>query len=165
MDSNKREFRLQTSSENETFRLGEILGGLMVPGMTVLLRGDLGTGKTVFVRGVGNALGAEHVRSPSFTLINEYRTAKSFSLVHVDLYRLEPDDVDELGLEEYPGDGCVLFVEWPERWATPPGKNVIDVNIATAGETGRSFSCRATGADALRVLDMLASVATKEALL
>lgn len=165
MELDKRKILLRTSSEEETFRLGEILGSLLIPGITILLHGDLGTGKTVFVRGVGRALGAGHVRSPSFTLVNEYRTVKAISLVHVDLYRLESEGVDDLGLEDYLEDGCVLFVEWPERWKTPPGENVIDVNLAAEGETGRSFSFRAAGVDALRVLTMFAATATKEALL
>ena len=70
-------FRILSRSEASTRRLGRVLGTALLPGVTVLLSGDLGAGKTAFVKGVGDALGVAGVRSPSFTLINEYRTAVS----------------------------------------------------------------------------------------
>ena len=79
---------LRSSSEGATRNLGRLLGRVLRPGVTVLLRGDLGAGKTVLVRGVGDELGAKGVRSPSFTLVNEYRTP-GLLLVHADLYRLD----------------------------------------------------------------------------
>ncbi|MDR2174560.1 MAG: tRNA (adenosine(37)-N6)-threonylcarbamoyltransferase complex ATPase subunit type 1 TsaE [Synergistaceae bacterium] len=136
-------WRFRSSGEEETLRLGRTLGTLLVPGLTVLLSGELGTGKTVFVRGVGDVLSAARVRSPSFTLVNEYRTEK-FLLVHADLYRLEPGGAGELGLEEYAGEDCVLFVEWPDRWKTPP-EDVLSVSIEAAGETERLFEFSARG--------------------
>jgi tRNA threonylcarbamoyladenosine biosynthesis protein TsaE len=129
--------RLRSAAEEETLCLGRALGGMLVPGVTVLLSGDLGTGKTVLVRGVGEVLGATRVRSPSFTLVNEYPTAAGFLLVHADLYRLEPDGVEELGLEEY-ADGCVLFVEWPDRWRTPPD-DALKISIEAVSATERLF--------------------------
>ncbi|MDR3231430.1 MAG: tRNA (adenosine(37)-N6)-threonylcarbamoyltransferase complex ATPase subunit type 1 TsaE [Synergistaceae bacterium] len=144
----------RTSSEEDTLRLGRLLGRLLVPGMTVLLYGDLGTGKTVLVRGVGEALGATRVRSPSFTLVNEYRTSRA-ELVHADLYRLEPGGVEELSLEEYLSNGCVLFVEWPERWDAPPRDEVLKIEITAEGETGRKFSFSPSGVGADRILERL----------
>jgi tRNA threonylcarbamoyladenosine biosynthesis protein TsaE len=134
--------RLHSSSEEETLSLGRALGASLVPGLTVLLSGELGAGKTVLVRGVGDALGALRVRSPSFTLINEYRTA-SFLLIHADLYRLEPGGAEELGLEEYAGGDDVLFVEWPDRWRTPPD-DVLSITIEAA-ETERFLEISACG--------------------
>ncbi|MDR1048453.1 MAG: tRNA (adenosine(37)-N6)-threonylcarbamoyltransferase complex ATPase subunit type 1 TsaE [Synergistaceae bacterium] len=135
--------RFHSSSEEETLCLGRALGALLVPGLTVLLSGELGTGKTVLVRGVGDALGVTRVRSPSFTLVNEYRTA-GFLLAHADLYRLEPGGAEELGLEEYTDEGGVLFVEWPDRWRTPPD-DVLNIAIEAAGETERIFDISAHG--------------------
>ena len=108
-------------SEKETRRIGHDFAQTLKGGDVVLLYGNLGAGKTVFVRGVGEAFGISGVRSPSFTLINEYETSSGLYVVHADLYRLEPDGVSAVGLEEYAGDGdVILFVEWPERWANPP---------------------------------------------
>jgi tRNA threonylcarbamoyladenosine biosynthesis protein TsaE len=135
--------RLRSASEEETLRLGRTLGALLVPGLTVLLSGELGTGKTVLVRGVGDALGAARVRSPSFTLVNEYQTAK-FLLAHADLYRLEPGGAEELGLEEYTDEGGVLFVEWPDRWRTPPD-DALNIAIEAVGEAERVFDISARG--------------------
>ena len=145
--------RIRSSSEEETLRLGRTLGASLVPGLTVLLSGELGTGKTVLVRGVGDALGVARVRSPSFTLVNEYRTEK-FLLAHADLYRLEPGGAGELGLEEYAGEDCVLFVEWPDRWKTPPG-DVLNVAIEAVGETERLFGISARGQKAEAVCRIL----------
>jgi tRNA threonylcarbamoyladenosine biosynthesis protein TsaE len=122
---------------------------LLVPGLTVLLSGELGTGKTVLVRGVGDAMGAARVRSPSFTLVNEYRT-ECFPLVHADLYRLEPGGTGGLGLDEYADGDCALFVEWPDRWLTPPD-DVMEISIKTVGETERFFYIFARGEKAAAI--------------
>jgi tRNA threonylcarbamoyladenosine biosynthesis protein TsaE len=139
--------RFRSLAEEETLRLGRALGALLVPGLTVLLTGELGTGKTVLVRGVGDALGVTRVRSPSFTLVNEYRTAAGFLLAHADLYRLEPGGAEELGLEEFAehaGEGYVLFVEWPDRWRASPD-DVLNITIKTLSETERLFEISARG--------------------
>lgn len=154
-------FCLHTSSEDETRCLGRQLGALLFPGMTVLLDGDLGTGKTVFVRGVGEALNVGRVRSPSFTLVNEYQT-DTLCVVHADLYRLEPEEVGDLALEDYPGEGCVLFVEWPERWKNPPKSDVLEIKFTMNGEAGRVLAVSARGAKAERVAESLRFSAAKE---
>ena len=138
-------FRLVSRSEDATRRLGRLLGGALQPGLTVLLSGDLGAGKTVFVKGVGDALGLEAVRSPSFTLINEYRSERLI-LAHADLYRLDEDGAEELGLEEYAGSGdAVLIVEWPERWRFPPDTDVLRVTLRAPEEGVRVLEVRACG--------------------
>ena len=91
-----------TQSESETATVGRDLARALTPGSVVLLFGDLGAGKTAFVRGLAEGLGVvpEEVSSPTFTLMQEYRGGR-VPLVHVDLYRLDdPREVDELGLEE-----------------------------------------------------------------
>ena len=148
-------FRIVSRSEAATRRLGQVLGRALLPGVTVLLSGDLGAGKTAFVKGVGDALGVDGVRSPSFTLINEYRTER-FLLAHADLYRLDPEGVDELGLEEYAGAGdAVLMVEWPERWRFPPGTEVLNVALGVRGEEERVFEVRSVGERADEAADAL----------
>ena len=108
-------------SEHETLTLGREFAKSLKSGQVILLYGDLGSGKTVFVRGVCEALNISCVRSPSFTLINEYESDSGLFVIHADLYRLEPSGVHALGLEEYADyDNSVMFVEWPERWEDMP---------------------------------------------
>ena len=102
-------------SEEETRTLGALLADFLPPGITVLLEGELGSGKTTLVRGYCEALGCRNVRSPSFTLMNIYSGNRSQQIVHSDLYRLSRWDVDELELEEYSEEGAVVFVEWADR--------------------------------------------------
>ena len=112
-------------SEEDTKNLGREFSETLSGGNVVLLFGDLGAGKTVFVRGVCEAFGISGVRSPSFTLINEYESPDGLLIIHADLYRLDPDGVSATGLDEYAGDNsAILFVEWPERWPNPPADSV-----------------------------------------
>jgi tRNA threonylcarbamoyladenosine biosynthesis protein TsaE len=135
---------LLTTSEEETGGVGETLARSLSAGAVVLLYGDLGAGKTAFVRGLARGLGAseEDVSSPTFTLIQQY--AGRVPLYHVDLYRLEPREADDLGLEDLVlGDG-VVAIEWAERWLGRPN-DVIEVRIEEAGEDRRRI--RVSGAD------------------
>jgi tRNA threonylcarbamoyladenosine biosynthesis protein TsaE len=147
-----RSFHFHSSSEEATLRFGRALGAVLAPGTAVLLSGGLGAGKTLLARGIGEALGAARVRSPSFTLVNEY-PASACTLVHVDLYRLEPEDVENLGLQDYLDDleARVLLVEWPERWETlreGDVRDVLKIAIETVGETSRVFRISSSGAKA-----------------
>jgi tRNA threonylcarbamoyladenosine biosynthesis protein TsaE len=112
---------VHTSCEEETSSAGEAFARRLRPGDVVLLYGDLGAGKTAFVRGMARGVGASaaDVSSPTFTLIQEY-AGKDTTLFHVDLYRLEPAEVDDLGLQDLiSGDGIVA-IEWAERWPGRP---------------------------------------------
>ena len=128
-----------TTSEHETAAAGERLARSLSPGNVVLLYGDLGAGKTAFVRGLAEGLGADPavVSSPTFTLVQEYYGR--ITLYHVDLYRLEEREVDDLGLEELVlGDG-VVAIEWAERWRARPD-DVIEVRIEDAGDERRRIT-------------------------
>jgi tRNA threonylcarbamoyladenosine biosynthesis protein TsaE len=119
----------ETTSERETAEVGRHLAARLVPGSLVLLFGDLGAGKTAFVRGLAEGLGIdpEEVSSPTFVLIQEYRGGR-LPLFHVDLYRLDDQrEIDDLGLEELGADG-VLAIEWAEKLGTPSA-NAIQVRI------------------------------------
>jgi tRNA threonylcarbamoyladenosine biosynthesis protein TsaE len=108
-----------THSEDETFALGSRVAASLQPGTFVLLHGDLGAGKTAFVRGMAAGLGGspDDVSSPTFVLIQQYKGR--LPLVHVDLYRLDTAAaVDDLGLEEL-ASGGVMAIEWADRLPRP----------------------------------------------
>jgi len=107
---------LTTHSEEETADVGRELARTLGPGSIVLLSGELGAGKTAFVRGIAEGLGIDpaEVTSPTFTLVQEYRGGR-LPLYHVDLYRLVPAEVDDLGLDEMTLAGGVTAIEWSDR--------------------------------------------------
>jgi tRNA threonylcarbamoyladenosine biosynthesis protein TsaE len=128
---------ITTHSEDDTAAVGRGLAATLSAGDVLLLYGDLGAGKTAFVRGLADGLGVlpDEVSSPTFTLIQEYRGGR-LPLFHVDLYRI--DDVrefDELGLDEIAEDG-VLAIEWAERLPHPPPHSVR-ISIEHAGDSER----------------------------
>ena len=131
---------LVTSTEEETSAAGERLAASLKAGDVVLLYGELGAGKTAFVRGLARGLGAnpDEVSSPTFTLVQEYASPRSM-LYHVDLYRLEPAEVDDLGLEELVSGDGIVAIEWAERWSGRPD-DVYEVRLEEAGEDQRRIT-------------------------
>ena len=113
---------LRSGSEEETRRIGFRLGETLQPPRVVLLSGELGAGKTVFTQALAAGLEVEDltlVRSPSFTLINEYPSARG-RIYHVDLYRLEgADDFHSIGIEEILEREAVVIIEWGEKLDLP----------------------------------------------
>jgi tRNA threonylcarbamoyladenosine biosynthesis protein TsaE len=131
-----------TSTEQETSDAGESLGRTLGPGDVILLYGDLGAGKTAFVRGLARGLGAnpDDVSSPTFTIVQEY-AGDTATLYHVDLYRLEPAEIDDLGLEDLVSGDGIVAIEWAERWrGRPNGDGVVEVTIHDAGEDRRQIN-------------------------
>jgi tRNA threonylcarbamoyladenosine biosynthesis protein TsaE len=128
-----------TQSEAETAAAGRHLAATLQPGDVVLLSGALGAGKTAFVRGLAEGLGADpsNVTSPTFTLIQEY-PGRQCVLYHVDLYRLEPKEVDDLGLDELLSQEAIVAVEWPERLPRPI-EDAIEVLILYNSKTRREI--------------------------
>ena len=134
---------ITTHSEQETADLGRGLAARLDQGSVVLLYGDLGAGKTAFVRGLAEGLGvsSDEVSSPTFTLIQEYRGGR-LPLLHADLYRLNDSrEIDDLGLEEL-GENAVVAIEWADKLTrTPP--DAICVTLTHAGDTERRVTIEA----------------------
>lgn len=120
-----------THSPEETIALGRSLAGVLAPPKIVVLRGDLGAGKTTLVKGVAEAFHAaaeEDVTSPTFTLIHEYRGAEAL-LYHIDLYRVDtPRQLQTLGLDDLIAENSVLLIEWGEKF--PRFERECDVEIS-----------------------------------
>jgi tRNA threonylcarbamoyladenosine biosynthesis protein TsaE len=128
---------ITTRSESETAAVGRELARTLTPGSVVLLFGDLGAGKTAFVRGLAEGLGVDRdeVSSPTFTLVQEYRGGR-LTLFHADLYRLnDPREIDDLGLDEIAAEG-VLAIEWADKMPNPP-PDAMRVTIEHAQDNER----------------------------
>ena len=139
---------IRTASEEETTSAGKDFAAELRAGDVVLIDGPLGAGKTAFVRGVAEGLGADpgDVSSPTFTILQQY--AGTPMLYHADLYRLTPAEAADLGLEETGLDG-VLAVEWPDRWTAAP-TTAIQILIEDLGGANRTISIRRDGAHSTR---------------
>ena len=140
----------EAGSETETELAGEHLGRTLIAGDVVLLFGDLGAGKTAFVRGMARGVGAnpDDVSSPTFTIVQEY-AGRSAILYHVDLYRLDPEEIDDLGLEDLVAGDGIVAIEWAERWRGRPD-DVIEVRLGHLGEDRRSIHIRPEGSQSTR---------------
>jgi tRNA threonylcarbamoyladenosine biosynthesis protein TsaE len=136
-----------TASEEETQAIARELSATLRAGDVVLLSGDLGAGKTTFVRGLAEGLGIDprEVSSPTFTLVHEYR-GNGLTLYHADLYRLERAATDDLGLEEIGVKDGVLAIEWPDRLTHElPGATLVTLDVvddASRRITIRPYSIR-----------------------
>lgn len=138
----KKEMTYRTTSPSQTFNLGKQLGKKLKGGETILLIGELGSGKTIFAKGLASGLGIKgstEVTSPSFTLINEYRGR--LKLLHIDLYRINhPAELYELGLEEIMTPANVVMVEWGEKLGPFSPASAIVVRLSAEGERKRKIT-------------------------
>jgi tRNA threonylcarbamoyladenosine biosynthesis protein TsaE len=122
-----------TASEEETQTVARELSATLRAGDVLLVSGDLGAGKTTFVRGLAEGLGINprEVSSPTFTIVHEYR-GNGLTLYHVDLYRLERAATDDLGLEEIGVKDGVLAIEWPDRLSHElPGARLVRLEVVS----------------------------------
>ena len=119
-----------TNSPEETEALGEMLAGRLEPGTVIAFTGDLGAGKTAFVRGLARGLGiTERVTSPTFTIVNEYEGGR-LPLFHFDLYRLGSwEELYDIGWEDYLARGGVCAVEWSENVSDALEEGCLRVDI------------------------------------
>jgi tRNA threonylcarbamoyladenosine biosynthesis protein TsaE len=131
-----------THSAEETIQLGRRLAASLRPPKLVLLRGDLGAGKTTIVKGIAegfNAASEEDVTSPTFTLIHEYR-GPEVNLYHIDLYRVDtPRQLETLGIDDLIGDNSVLLIEWGEKFERFVRERDLEIAIQRVGDNQRSL--------------------------
>ncbi|WP_374129040.1 tRNA (adenosine(37)-N6)-threonylcarbamoyltransferase complex ATPase subunit type 1 TsaE [Candidatus Endomicrobiellum agilis] len=132
INTSKKKFFI-TKTPKQTSNLGKKFAALLKSGDIVFLKGDLGSGKTTFVQGVVKAFGNKgFARSSSFTLVNEY-DANGLKLFHIDLYRLDPSSVWNIGIEEYLFSGNISLIEWADRLVGAENDNYWNVEIESTG--------------------------------
>ncbi len=131
---------MESYSAEETFRLGEMTGGKLKPGTVICLDGDLGAGKTVFVKGVAKGLGVtDTVCSPTFTILQEYRDGR-MPLYHFDVYRIEdPEEMYEIGFDDYLYGEGVCLIEWAKNVAELIPEGALKITITKDLDKGLSY--------------------------
>ena len=141
------------SSVRDTENLGHIIGKKLFGGEVIALFGDLGTGKTAFVRGLASSLGipSDEVTSPTFTLIHEYRGR--LPLIHVDLYRIEKiEELHQIGIQEYCNQDTTIVIEWANRMGSQLPQDHLAVHLQHATRNSRKATITATGSQSRRLL-------------
>ena len=142
-----------THSSEETLAKGREVASKLRPPVLVLLRGDLGSGKTTLTKGIISGLGAareEDVTSPTFNLVHEFRIpnpagskpgSHSCTIYHVDLYRVESfHDLESLGLEDALSEKAIVIIEWPERFTFRTDWPTVEIRLDHAGEDTRRIA-------------------------
>ena len=131
-----------TRSEEETIELGRRLAGDLRPPRLVLLRGELGAGKTTLAKGIAEGFQAasqEDVTSPTFTLVHEYR-GPQVNVFHVDLYRVDTQrELDTLGLDDFFAPNSVILIEWGEKFARFERERDVEIVLERTGEDERKI--------------------------
>jgi tRNA threonylcarbamoyladenosine biosynthesis protein TsaE len=131
-----------TKSAEETIALGRELANMLVPPKLVVLRGDLGAGKTTLVKGIAEGFQAaseEDVTSPTFTLIHEYR-GPSATVYHIDLYRIDTQrELETLGLDDLMSENSVLLIEWGEKFPRFQRERDVEVVLERVSENDRKI--------------------------
>jgi tRNA threonylcarbamoyladenosine biosynthesis protein TsaE len=134
---------ITTNSADETIAFGRTLAEMLVPPKLVLLRGDLGAGKTTLVKGIAAAFEAaeeEDVTSPTFTLVHEYRSPRA-NVYHIDLYRIDTQrELETLGLDDLRADSNgILLIEWGEKFPRLVRERDVEISLERQGENGRKI--------------------------
>lgn len=131
-----------TRSSDETIALGRSLSDLLTPPKLVLLRGDLGAGKTTLVKGIAEGFQAasqEEVTSPTFTLIHEYRGPRA-SLFHIDLYRIDTQrELETLALDDLISDDSILLIEWGEKFSRFERERDVEIALDKIADQERKI--------------------------
>jgi tRNA threonylcarbamoyladenosine biosynthesis protein TsaE len=134
--------QITTHSPEETIAFGRSLAAELSPPLIVLLRGDLGAGKTTLVKGIAEGFGAaraEDVTSPTFTLVHEYR-GPHITLYHIDLYRIDTQrDLETLGLDDLLAPNSLLLIEWGEKFPRLQRDQNVEITLERMGETERKI--------------------------
>jgi len=133
---------ITTNSAEETIALGRSLTEILAPPKLVLLRGDLGAGKTTLVKGIAAAFGAaaeDDVTSPTFTLVHEYQGPRA-NLYHIDLYRVDTQrELETLALDDLRTDESVLLIEWGEKFPRLRQERDVEISLERVSENERKI--------------------------
>jgi tRNA threonylcarbamoyladenosine biosynthesis protein TsaE len=148
-----------TKSPEETIALGRKLAALLTPPKLVLLRGELGAGKTTLVKGIAQGFQAaseEDVTSPTFTLIHEYR-GPAASLYHIDLYRIDTQrELDTLAIDDLMSENGILLIEWGEKFTRFERERDVEITLERISDTERRVAVTHQQAPSDDVSDTLA---------
>ena len=132
------EYKITTHSEMETLELAQNFESEKYPNMIICLNGELGSGKTLFTKGIANGLGIEEViTSPTFTIIKEYLDGE-MPLYHMDVYRLD-GDTSEVGIEDYFTKGGIVVIEWANTIKDVLPEERLDIKFKISGENSRTL--------------------------
>jgi tRNA threonylcarbamoyladenosine biosynthesis protein TsaE len=133
---------ITTNSAAETIAFGRSLAGELKPPATILLRGELGAGKTTLVKGIAEGFSAaaqDDVTSPTFTLVHEYRGPDA-TLFHIDLYRVDTQrELETLGLDDLRAENAVLLVEWADKFQQFQRDGDVEITLEQVAETRRKI--------------------------
>jgi tRNA threonylcarbamoyladenosine biosynthesis protein TsaE len=131
-----------THSTEETVALGRTLAPMLAPPKLIILRGELGAGKTTLVKGIAEAFraaSADEVTSPTFTLVHEYR-GPGVQLYHIDLYRIDtPRELETLALDDLMSASSILLVEWGEKFPRFERERDVEIALERIGDDGRKI--------------------------
>ena len=147
------DYKVVTYSEEETIELAQNIESEKFPNMVICLEGDLGSGKTVFTKGFAGAMAVqEDITSPTFNIIKEY-TSGELPLYHMDVYRLEDDNIDNLGIEEYFQKGGVTIIEWADLIKDYLPEERMDIKFKVIDENTRILILTPHGEEYVRVCE------------
>jgi len=131
-----------TSSADETIAFGRSLAAELSPPLIVLLRGELGAGKTTLVKGIAEGFGAaraEQVTSPTFTLVHEYRSPRAV-LYHIDLYRVDTErELETIALDDLLAPDSILLIEWGEKFPRLRRDRNVEITLERVGDSERKI--------------------------
>ena len=132
------EYKITTHSEKETLELAQNFESEKFPNMIICLNGELGSGKTLFTKGIANGLGIEEsITSPTFTIIKEYLDGE-MPLYHMDVYRLD-GDTSGVGIEDYYNKGGIVVIEWANTIKDILPEERLDIKFKISGENSRTL--------------------------
>ncbi len=145
------EYKVTMRSEEDTVYLAQNMESEKFPNMVICLYGELGSGKTVFAKAFGHAMGIDGITSSTFNIIKEYNG--ELPLYHMDVYRLENENIDNLGIEEYYEKGGVTIIEWADLIEDYLPSERLDIKFKVIDENTRVLVLRPHGEEYVRVCE------------
>ena len=145
------DYKYTSRSEKDTMYLAQNIESEKFPNMVICLYGELGSGKTVFAKAFGHAMGIDGVTSSTFNIIKEYNG--ELPLYHMDVYRLEDSNIDNLGLDEYFTKGGVTIIEWADLIADYLPEERLDIKFKVVDENTRVLILKPHGEEYVRICE------------